>query len=370
MPRPRRGWLFLAVVLLVVPLAGLSPLQDNEVAANRRTLAALRRDQPDEYNRLVVAARAFLALPEEQRAQLVKLDQQFQQLSPPVRERRLAALRHYARWLQSLPKVQREELQKLKGKARLAEVARLRREESQRRRDWQVAFRNWEPLTRQGRLPVGRPAPTRLGELDTADHLFVYDYLRPLLSAAEWQELEKAAGSWPRFPRTLVEVADRHPVALQGQRGITHLKELPREVRTRLEKPLAHKLGKGKEAPKARIALKQLLARSEGKWPDFAARVAEVAQSLDVSLPHELWPSRRKDLSVDVQEFLKNKLEPVLNGTEKGLLRQAEGNWPRYPQTIQNLAARHALTVPWQTLPGPRARWDGYRLAARLDDNR
>ena len=43
------------------------------------------------------------------------------------------------------------------------------------------------------------------------------------------------------------------------------------------------------------------------------------------------------------------------------LYNTAEGKWPDYPNTIQELARRHQLEVPWHTLPGQRKNWDNYR---------
>jgi hypothetical protein len=71
---------------------------------------------------------------------------------------------------------------------------------------------------------------------------------------------------------------------------------------------------------------------------------------------------------VPVQQFLDRKLLPVLDQDEKAKLRNAQYEWPRYPTTIQELAEKHKLKVPWQTLPetpmrdSQRERWDSYRL--------
>src|SRR4051812_3344620 len=61
-----------------------------------------------------------------------------------------------------------------------------------------------------------------------------------------------------------------------------------------------------------------------------------------------------------MQEFV-DRLFKMLDIDEKYGLTSAEGHWPEYPTTIQELANKYNLPVPWLTLPGPRERWDNYR---------
>ncbi len=103
------------------------------------------------------------------------------------------------------------------------------------------------------------------------------------------------------------------------------------------------------------------MKKAEGKWPDYAMIVTNIAHRRGIRLPYELWPARHGDLSSAVASFVDKKLTPVLNENEKQQLKNAEVRWPLYPRTIQVLAAQHRLQVPWQTLPGPRERWDSYR---------
>jgi len=100
----------------------------------------------------------------------------------------------------------------------------------------------------------------------------------------------------------------------------------------------------------------------EGKWPDYAIVVTNLARAHKMRLPYELWPSRRDDLSAGMGSFLDKKLLPALDDRDKARLKDAEGRWPQYPRAIQALAQQHKLQVPWQTLPGPREKWDSYRL--------
>ena len=64
-----------------------------------------------------------------------------------------------------------------------------------------------------------------------------------------------------------------------------------------------------------------------------------------------------------MQAFVDKTLLPKLSEAEKELLIRAENvGWPDYPRKLEELARVHGLSVPWQTLPGPRNVWAKYRL--------
>jgi len=111
-----------------------------------------------------------------------------------------------------------------------------------------------------------------------------------------------------------------------------------------------------------------MLKKAEGKWPGFGAAVSKYASKNKdkVRLPFELWPSHYADLSRPVQQFLDRQLSPALKPFEKERLFKAEKQlgWPAYPETIQELAIKHRLKVPWFVLPGPREHWDAVRARA------
>jgi hypothetical protein len=379
MPRLRHFLLPLAALVGLLPAVALPDAATEDLELNRRDLARWRQ-HPAAYERLRQAARDFLALPAEEQARLVRLDQELHRQGPAAQARLLDALARYADWVQTLPEADRQQIEaapdrverlrriralrqrqwlrrlpereragveKLEGRACADRIARLRREERQRQEDWQVATRPvfWDALLKGRQLPQ-RPMPAHLADLAPADQAFVQEHLKPRLSPAEWEGLGMAQGHWPRFARFLVQLADSHPPALAGARGPTHFAELPAEVRRRLQGP------KG--------ALK--LRKAEGKWPGFAVAVTKLVRELGQSLPNELWPARRDDLTRDTREFLEKQLGPVLDEGDRKQLKAAEGHWPAFPRTLQALAAKHYLSVPWLTLPGPRARWDGYRL--------
>jgi hypothetical protein len=383
--------LLLTALLPAAALAALPGPSAQEVETNRRQLAELRKTDPDAYHRLLASARAFLALPESERQRLQQLDAQLGQLPASGQAQLLRAARRYADWLiglpeadrkaiqeapdskerlrrirairerqwrASLPKTVREQLHKLKGKELAERITALREEEEQHRRDWKIVAHFWDELVKGKRLR-GAPAPLRLDDLLPADKVYVEQVLRPRLSSEEWDRLTKSQGQWPRFPRLLVELTDAHPPALLGPRGPTQVKELPREFTMQLTKYLKQQPKQGRWADWFRMKAK------EGHWPEFALAVVELAHEAKLHLPRDYWPAGRDELSDAVHRFLKNNLEPVLDSEEKASLKKAEGHWPAFPETLQRLASRHSLTVPWQTLFGPRSRWDKYRPSGR-----
>src|SRR5262249_4016489 len=80
---------------------------------------------------------------------------------------------------------------------------------------------------------------------------------------------------------------------------------------------------------------------------------------------NELWPSQPGDLSEPTRQFLDKKLMPLLSPQEKEQLKRADKRWPQFPRALHELTQKHHLTVPWQTLPGPRERWDNFRTKPR-----
>jgi hypothetical protein len=368
-----------------VPLAAPSELTPEERAANQHRVEKWRADH-DHFARLRADARAFLDLPPERQEQLLKLDRDLAALPPPTQVRLLEVGKRYADWLDRLPEAQRQQIkdlhgqrarrdriqqlreqqwiqrlpqayrdrvEKAKGDDRGRLIRQYRQEERQRRREWQIAFRHWDELTKK------HPLPATLADFPPEVQDYVTKYLRPGLSPDERARLDRADGRWPDFPYTLVELADKHPMALPGPTGPTHVADLPDEVKNRLA---ARMPGTKKGAKQALKKVELALKKHEGKWPELAMGVTTLARKQQTSLPYELWPSQRDDLSLPVKEFLARRLLPVLDDGEKAQLKEAEWKWPLYPRTIQDLAQKHMVEVPWQTLPGPRERWDSYRL--------
>jgi hypothetical protein len=89
--------------------------------------------------------------------------------------------------------------------------------------------------------------------------------------------------------------------------------------------------------------------------------VTAFARREGIALPRQLGPCRPEELAAPVRQFLTDQLVPRLKPEEKKQLQEAEGEWPRYPRQVVELARRYQLRVPGLGLPGPRQEWDKYR---------
>lgn len=341
------------------------------------------RARPAHLERLRQSWRQFQELPAERRAEIIRLDEELHRLPASEQARLEGALQRYADWLAQLPEADRarvaaaatkterlavirelrdrqwmakrpravrEQWAKLHGAERDAFVTAQRAEARQRKREWTIAARFWKDLETR------RPLPSRPADFPAEVRIYLEEFLKPMLRKDEKDRLTKAEGSWPGYPLTLVELADRHPLALPGPHGPRTIAELPQPLHNRLAKP------------KQSAALKALRAR-EGRWPEFARELTRFAAKRNwAPFPHELWPWSFKGLSPTMQTFVEKTLRPVLNASEQTDLLHSEGSWPEFPQTIDRLARAHDLRPPWHTLPGSRERWDAYRLGRPATD--
>jgi hypothetical protein len=253
-------------------------------------------------------------------------------------------------------------------------IARAKREEARKARLWAVATRHWTDL-----IDPKRPAmPAYAVDFGPEVEVFVKEYLRPALSNAEKARLDNAEGRWPIYPMVLVELADMHPMALPQKLGPTTFKDLPAEVQKRLSgKQFNDAVMKKKEQFFQKQDLNAIETRLAPVMPlrditpsiKFACAVATFAHSkkMGVKLPHELWPTQAKDMSVPMRSFLDEKgaFWTQLTAAEHEFLWRAEGQWPEYPLKVQQLAGKYGFRPPWQTLPdiGNKGEvWDKYRL--------
>lgn len=370
--------ILVACALVAVSVwAQSGPVPDDQ-QPNRQRLAQWRTD-PEHYARLQQDLAVFRTMPPERQNRLRQLHRDLHEQDSATEARLRRVLERYAVWLGRLPAADRqrieqasnprdrirlikeirerqrkdrlpravqEQLDKKSATEREAEMKRLRDEEWNRRADWQVAFRFWGTLMNL----KSEPLPARLEDFPQVVQIFVEKQLRRLLSEAEQERLRKAEGQWPLYPRTLVDLADRH-VTLPGPIGPMRLTDLPEDSQQKLKKLAPLKLSKN-------------LAQAEGKWPDFAVLLLDLARrrNVSLSLPPKDIPSRLEDFNPSVQQFFRNELVPALSEPEKEHLRKAEGQWPLYPRTLLELACVHDLQIPGTTLPGPHDRWDRYRL--------
>ncbi len=224
-------------------------------------------------------------------------------------------------WMKNQPKALRDQYEGLAGAAKSALVAKLRLEEQARHQEWLIASRFWSQLDK------GLPLPARLTDFAQDVQTFVNEYLRPTLSRDEESRLAKASGQWPLYPLLLVELADKHPPALPGDKGPKTFAELPTEVKNKFKNKA------GTVSPK--------LLKAEGHWPGFAIMLTTIASGKkgNYVLPHELWPTSRNGLSAQMQEFMDQKLAKVLDAEDRLRLNSVDGKWPDYPVAIAGIAA-------------------------------
>jgi len=361
------------------------------VQSNRRRFAQLRK-HPEVVAKLREDSDAFYALTPERRKAVVQIHKELHQESSATQARLLNVLDRYVDWLHGLddatrkqiadapdknarlalikdlrekewikdqPKAIQDKLAELQGDARKAFIAKEKNEERQRKIEWQIAGRFWKELE------SGRPLPAKLGELSSGVQGYVQNYLQKMfLSAEEKDQLAKLEGQWPQYPMKLVELADKHPAALPGPTGPKTMAEVPARIVNELAKKLPNPKKITKEAPeKQAAALAKLLKIPENEWPRFGVELAKAAKANGVVFDHEFLAYNFDCLTKPMQEFMKTKLEPVLDGKESLRLANAIGKWPDYPQAIQDLADNHHLRVPWFTLPREaNFNWDNYRL--------
>jgi hypothetical protein len=370
----RRGLSLLFAFVAVAWAFADVPADDVDYA--RRKLAVLR-NHPDELAGIRQEAVRFEEMPAERQAQLRQLDRDLHQLPSAVQARLEDTLDRYVEWLRGLapadreriqkaadaktrlaivremrvaewivrqPKAFRDNLAKLAGAKRAEFVAGSLREDGKRQAEWALAHRFRKELVEN------KPLPTKPDELDYNSRIYVTEFLARLLSKDELERLKKAEGQWPRYPRTLVELADKHPPALPSETAPRTYAELPRPVQ----------IAFGKKGPLKATVLEKRLKPFEGRYPDFAVHLTKFAAENNVLFPAEWWPSTLRGLTPPMQEFVERKLKLALDPKERRELVEAEGKWPEYPLAIKTLAAAHDLPVPWHGLP-VSDRWNAYR---------
>jgi hypothetical protein len=361
-------WLSFAPALLAVA----PEPTPQELEANRRRWAQLQQT-PERAAAIRQAFKTFQTFSAERREAIQQLDHDLQQpegqplrevlaryvawietlsaedrekiRQAPNRQKKLALIRSLREqdWIKHQPKATRDRLAELKEKERTDAIAVLKADEKKRRFEWTIAQRFWKELEEK------RPLPSHVADLPTDVQTYVQDYLFRLLTAEEKDRLLRAEGQWPLFPMTLVELADRHPPALPGAEGPRFFADLPKGVQLNI---------------KVNMALKTKFV--EGRWPEFAIKMSELAAKRGVAFPHEWWAFGYKALSEPMQKFLDTELKPKLDREDLAKLARAEGRWPEYPETLQKLAAQHHLDPPWFTLPRDRKQWDAYRLKPEM----
>lgn len=350
----------------------------DELDPNRRLLEEFKKDKAH-YERLRASLQEFLALPRARQESLRQLVRDLNEESPENKARLVRVLENYADWLTDLPATDRQsvenaksrderlrviqqirerewiaglpkktqdDLQKLSPELRATRLAQLRKHDADIENQWKLALKYWDGYSQwHTNMPW-----TVQKELEN----YVEGSLKPMLNAQELQRLEACKDKYPQYPLLLVELERKHPITLPGPSvGPKHFKELPAEIRKQLP-PRANP-----DSPKLAVNL----AKTDGRWPQYAIAVSNLAANSNIKLAVQLGPSGPKDkqFSPAMQQFIEKKLVPVLTPKELEELKKAEGHWPLYPRKLGQLASSHSLAVPGMRLPGPSMMWQPFR---------
>ena len=393
----RRTQLLIALAAFaVVALWASAQPTPEELAANRRRLEALRKNNPEQLARLRENLKSFQQLPENRQQEIRKLDTDLHDFSPKKQDRYRAMLERYADWLDGLrvsdapayqaiqnapdaktrlalikerrdlewmksqPKAIQKEWEKLERAARTEFVVQLRLQEREKHENWLLAKRFWAELN-----DPKQTMPSRLSDFGTVSKDkktevnkvkdYVENYLLPQLKPEEKAQLDKAEGHWPDYPRTLVALASKRPSALPPERNEDlpiHFAQLPPPIQLRVT---------DKKAAKKKPL--QELKNFDGR-PEFASKVVEIGTKKgSAPFEHEFWACNFNALQPAMKEFVEKDLKPRLKeNSERVKLLDNEGKWPYYPLTIQELSKKYNLQPPWHYLPGrDRWKWDLYR---------
>jgi hypothetical protein len=378
--------LTLAVLLSGLPWLAQADWGPDELEHNRRLLEKWRSN-PEHDARLRRDLKAYLALPYDRQQQLRTLDHELSDEDSTGYARLQRAIERYADWLRNLPEADREQIltatsaeERLKRIREIrqrqwveqlpratreklhklqadpskyqAELAELKKQEQKWRHEWRYAIEHWDAL------PATRPQAELVKELIPQIDQFVRESLAPMLGPAEKTRLENAhkareSGRWFFYLSTIADLADKHPVRLPpaARIGPTRFKELPDTWQARVLE--------------AQNWPPQPVVTAEGKWPDYAFAVHRFVFNKEkpARLPKPpLGPATPAEFTPAVQQFIKEKLLPMLTTEERGQLTRAMGRWPGYPNLLMNLARKHSLEVPGTKLPGSPEIWNQFRV--------
>jgi hypothetical protein len=258
-------------------------------------------------------------------------------------------------------------------------IRHLKRYEAAQARNWQIASRFWPDLSDPD-LKKRLPMPAKAADFGPDVELFVKEYLRPALSAAEREQLDNAEGHWPLYPMTLVELADKHPLALPQKLGPVAFDQLPTEIQKNVHATIAvekDKSGKAKNVPdftkqgNNQVNVKRMQAAdpNPSSAMKYACAVANFFHIRKQGLRFELWAGKYPDLSAPMKSFLDPDgafVSGLTKDEQEELTKLSkEIKWPEYPLRIKHLAEKYGFKPPWQSLPDPadpKHNWDKYRV--------
>jgi hypothetical protein len=388
----RRSWclpVVWSVLVAAAPVLAVAETSDEDLRTNRILLARWRSD-PEHYARLKHDYKAFLELPPETRDRLRELDRDLRDEDTNTQARLKRVLQRYMAWLDRLPeedrarvdaatdgndrlrvvkdlrerewiahlpRAEQERIHNTPADQRPKLIADLRLEETNRHREWQLALVHGDDAESRTNKPAW------LNEFPAETRLYVSKTLLPMVRFEEKKRVREALGKWPDYARTVYELSQEHktvkipPGNWQGPSNPNDIKQddVPAEIRNLLF--MDFKKPKERDIDKADLKYIRRLRESNGKWPDFALAVNEVAKDKKATLKKPLGPCKLEDLDKAVSQFYVDIMSKKLSKDEIDKLEKARGVWPDYPMMFMELAQKHGLKVPGTYLGGSDDLW-------------
>lgn len=268
-----------------------------------------------------------------------------------------------AEWVATLPAPYRADYAQLDQEGRRAKVREWRREESDRRDEWEVARQNWSDF-----LPGVLPKVLQNDGLVMVDK-FV-ENLRPALNEDERRRLDTARstayeqGVYVWYAMAVATLAEAHPL-VPGKVGPTNYAQLPQPVQDLLVKQdrlfRRNKNGvivaTGKEGKEVERAL--------GRWPDFAVELTKYCRAHNLEGLPPLGDCTEETMPQEIKDALKVLRSRKGDRATLDAIEKAKGKWPDYPKLILDASRKSAMTVPGWTLPGQPAVWEKLRTSRK-----
>lgn len=288
------------------------------------------------------------SLSEEERKQFYSLGDSSEKLGF-VRKKR------EEQWLVNLPKVDQDRIQSLDADKdeRALFISRLKIEESERRTktlDWVL-----KPVLPGGGILKGgapspslfnSPRPAKFSEMPAEVQKWIQVQLTPRLTQSEQNQLKKAEGIWPNYPRTVYQLSrDHFLLPGRGIEQITSYKGLPGFLRERLTQEKLDTIFRNRG----------ITPKTE-EWPDFALSVSQVLKDQKAGTAF-LGPTTIQGLPKTWKSLVEKELLPKLDLEGKAFLRRAEGKWPDYPRNLVDMMMIRGIPIPGNPLPAPLGIW-------------
>lgn len=384
---------YLPLFLGVDDLAYLKALDESELFSEPDVETFTSRRESVSTTELVKLEGAFQKLPPARQQQLRQLDEDFNTLEPPLRDKLCSTLERYAVWLDRLNEKDRRDIlnapaskerveivrliknrlwreslpdswqQRLKNAAGLEErdliYSEYRQLEAGRKQEWHSAKQIWSNNER-----LSKPFPFENAVLAKQVEDYVNSVLKPRMypwELAKFEELRRdtTAGGYPAwyfYGAGIFFSSELHPSLPEPKTGkpLTRVEDFPTDFLRKLRPA---------NPAKPRREFKDM--PQHGKWPDFAEEVDREAAARRVPVPFSFGPSRPGEFKPEVEAVL-TVLRGKLTTKEKNDLDNLSGKWPQYPKHFLELARRYDLTVTGVTLPGAPSQWnETYRFKPR-----